>query len=88
MENKEIFAVMVVGQQSPSVAFNEYLEAENEAKRLVKKERKPAYVLKAVAFLEEQEVKVTMLDNENLKEFDGINELPKEFWGVDKKNLY
>lgn len=52
---------MVVGQQFPSVAFNEYLEAETEAKRLVKKERKPAYVLKAVAFLEEQEVKVTML---------------------------
>jgi hypothetical protein len=68
MENKEIYAVMVVGQQTPSVGFNEYFEAENEAKRLVKKERKPAYVLKAVAFLEEQEVKVTIFDDLSVEE--------------------
>jgi hypothetical protein len=68
MENKEIYAVMVVGQQTPSVAFNDYIEAENEAKRLVKKERKPAYVLKAVAFLEEQEVKVTIFDDLSVEE--------------------
>lgn len=61
-ENKELFAVMVVGSSTPSVLHEDYFQAQEEAVRLVKKERKPAYVLKAVAYLELSEVIIKRLD--------------------------
>lgn len=62
MKEKEIFAVMIIGNQTPSVTYDNCMDAQNEAVRLVKKERKPAYVLKAVAYVELSDVVITRFD--------------------------
>lgn len=62
MKEKEKYAVMVIGNQTPSVIYDDVMEAQNEAVRLVKKERKPAYVLKAVAYVELSDVVITRFD--------------------------
>jgi len=62
MKEKAIFAVMVIGNQTPSVTFDDYWEAEQEAMRLVRKERKPAYVMKVIAFIELSEVSIIRYD--------------------------
>lgn len=61
MGNKDYFAVMVEGMQTPSKVYSTYDEAEAEAKRLTLKERKTTYVLKAVAICALKEVEVTKL---------------------------
>jgi hypothetical protein len=53
---------MVIGKQTPSKTYEDYFEAQVEAMRLVREERKPAYVMKAIAFIELSEVIVTRLD--------------------------
>lgn len=63
MKKQEIFAVMVIGKTTPSVTYDNYEEAEIEAKRLAIKERPLiVYVLRVVAKLETSEVVVTRLD--------------------------
>jgi hypothetical protein len=62
MKKKEIFAIMVIGKQTPSKTYEDYFEAQVEAMRLVREERKPAYVMKAIAFIELSEVVITRLD--------------------------
>jgi len=62
MQKTEIFAVMVIGNQTPSVIYDNVMDAQNEAVRLVKKERKPAYVVKAIAYIELSDVVITRLD--------------------------
>jgi hypothetical protein len=62
MKKKEIFTVMVIGKQTPAKTYTDYFEAQDEAIRLVKEERKSAYVLKAVCLVELQEVILTRLD--------------------------
>jgi len=64
MKKKEIFTVMVIGKQTPAKTYNDYFEAQDEAIRLVKEERKSAYVLKAICLVELQEVVLTRLDIE------------------------
>jgi hypothetical protein len=54
-----IFAVMVEGKQTPSKIHRSFEEAEMEATRLAKLERKTVYILKAVAKVEMVDVKVT-----------------------------
>jgi hypothetical protein len=54
-----IFAVMVEGKQTPSKIHKSFEEAEMEATRLAKLERKTVYILKAVAKVEMVDVKVT-----------------------------
>ena len=53
------YAVMIIGKQTPSVTYNTYEEAEVEAKRLVMREQKPAYVLKSVAHIDNGQPIVT-----------------------------
>ena len=62
MEKKEIYAVMVIGQQTPSKVYDDYWEAENEATRLVKHTRRNAYVLKVVTSVELSEVVINRLE--------------------------
>ncbi len=62
MKKKEIFAVMVIGKQTPSKTYDDYFEAQVEAMRLVRDERKPAYVMKAISYIELSEVVITRLD--------------------------
>lgn len=62
MKEKEIFAVMIIGNQTPSVTYANHMDAQDEAVRLVKKERKPAYVLKAVAYVGLSDVVITRFD--------------------------
>jgi len=62
MKKQEIFAVMVIGKQTPAKTYEDYFEAQEEAKRLVREERKPAYVMKAISYIELGEVLVTRLD--------------------------
>jgi hypothetical protein len=62
MKKQDLFAIMVIGKQTPSKIYTDYFEAQEEAMRLVKQERQPAYVLKAVALVELQEVTITRLD--------------------------
>lgn len=57
----EIFAVMVEGKQTPSKTYPNYDEAEKEAARLATQERRTTYVLKAVAELKLNDVKITKL---------------------------
>jgi 5-formaminoimidazole-4-carboxamide-1-beta-D-ribofuranosyl 5'-monophosphate synthetase len=61
-KKNETFAVMVVGQQTPSKTYENYNEAEKEAIRLVNQTRKSAFVLKAVSLIELKEIEVTRLD--------------------------
>jgi hypothetical protein len=56
---EQIFAVMVEGKQTPSKIHRSFEEAEMEATRLAKLERKTVYILKAVAKVEMVDVKVT-----------------------------
>jgi hypothetical protein len=56
---EQIFAVMVEGKQTTSKIHRSFEEAEMEATRLAKLERKTVYILKAVAKVEMVDVKVT-----------------------------
>jgi len=60
MENK-IYAVMVEGKQTPSKSYDNYAEAETEAKRLATQERRTTYVMIAIARLDLNDVKITSL---------------------------
>lgn len=55
------YSVMVEGKQSPSKLYDNYQDAENEAKRLASQEKRTTYVLLAVAKLELNDVKITSL---------------------------
>jgi hypothetical protein len=59
MENKDLYAVMVIGQQTPSKVYENYWEAENEASRLARHTRKNVYVLKVVTLIELSDVVIT-----------------------------
>lgn len=61
---KKVFAVMVEGKQTPSMFHESYDEAQAEAERLAKKEKRTAFVLKAVTKLEVSEVKIIPLEQE------------------------
>jgi hypothetical protein len=56
-----IFAVMVEGKQTPSKIHSNFDEAQMEATRLAKLERKTVFILKAVAKVEMVDVKITHL---------------------------
>jgi hypothetical protein len=56
-----IFAVMVEGKQTPSKVHSNFDEAQMEATRLAKLERKTVFILKAVAKVEMVDVKITHL---------------------------
>jgi len=56
-----IFAVMVEGKQTPSKIQKSFEDAQSEATRLAKLERKTVYILKAVAKVEMLDVKITNL---------------------------
>jgi hypothetical protein len=58
---QEIFAVMVLGKQAPSVTHDSYESAEREAKRLCEQTKQTVYVLKAVTKIELKTVEVTDL---------------------------
>lgn len=66
--NQEIFAVIVFGKSAPMCFHDNYLDAENEAVRLCKKERIRTYVLKVVSTVELQEVIITRHDDTPLDE--------------------
>lgn len=53
------FAVMVEGKQTPSKLYSSSLEAEAEAIRLARQERKDVYILKIVGKAEMTDVKIT-----------------------------
>ena len=55
------YAVMVEGKSTPTKLYERYTDAEEEAKRLATHERKTTYVLKVIARLELNDVKITML---------------------------
>ncbi len=55
------YAVMLEGKQTPSKFYNDYNEAESEAKRLVSVEKKTAYVLLAITKLELNDVRITSI---------------------------
>ena len=61
MEEKQLFAVMVMGKQSPTVLHDTYSDAEREAKRLCEQTKQTVYVLKAVTKIELKTVEVTDL---------------------------
>lgn len=61
MENETLYAVMVTGKQTPTRLHTNYLDAENEAKRLALQTRETTYVLMAIAKLELNDVKITSL---------------------------
>lgn len=52
------FAVMVEGKQTPSKLYGNSLEAESEAIRLARQERKDVYILKVVGKAEVADVKI------------------------------
>ncbi len=59
MDSSNVFAVMVEGKQTPSKLYNSSLEAETEAIRLARQERKDVYILKIVGKAEMTDVKIT-----------------------------
>lgn len=59
MEQSNVFAVMVEGKQTPSKLYNSSLEAESEAIRLARQERRNVYILKIVGIAEMSDVKIT-----------------------------
>jgi hypothetical protein len=59
MEQSNMFAVMVEGKQTPSKLYGSSLEAESEAMRLARQERKDVYILKIVGKAEMTDVKIT-----------------------------
>jgi hypothetical protein len=61
MEEKQNFAVMVEGRQTPTRLYDNFSDAEREAIRLAQKERQTTYVLKAVAKYELNDIKKTEL---------------------------
>lgn len=61
---EKVYAVMVEGKQTPSRLHYSYDEAQAEAERLAKKEKRTAFVLKAVTKLEVSEVKIISLEQE------------------------
>lgn len=60
-ENK--FALMVVGKQNPSVLHETFKDAELEAIRLAKSERRDVYILKVVAKAELNDIKLTYYED-------------------------
>ena len=54
-ETPKVYAVMVEGQQQPSIIHKNYESAEQEAMRLAIKLNKTAYVMAAIAKIEIQE---------------------------------
>jgi hypothetical protein len=54
------YAVMVEGKQTPSKLYDTFHEAEQEARRLARSERRNTYILKAIGIVELSDVKVTM----------------------------
>ena len=58
---EKTYSVMVEGKQSPSKLYDNYQDAENEAKRLASQEKRTTYVLLAIAKLELNDVKITSL---------------------------
>ena len=54
------FALMVEGKQTPSKLYDTYDEAEQEARRLARSERRNTYILKVIALVELSDVKVTI----------------------------
>lgn len=62
MKTKNLFAVMVEDEKTPTKLHETYFDAEKEAIRLTKLMRKKSYVLKAVSLVELQEVSITRLD--------------------------
>lgn len=55
----EYFAVMLEGAQTPSVLHDSYEKAHSQAVELVSKTRKKGYILKAIAKVECNDVKIT-----------------------------
>ena len=56
-----IFAVMVEGKQTPSKVHSNLIEAQTEATRLARIEKKPVYVMRAIFKVELTDVKITPL---------------------------
>ena len=56
-----IFAVMVEGKQTPAKVHRSFDDAQTEAIRLTKLERKTVYIMKAVAKVEMIDIKITHL---------------------------
>lgn len=76
MKRKDVFAVMVIGSQTPSKVYEDYWEAENEAIRLVKHTKRNAFVLKVITSVELSEVVINRLEIQKDERFnDSTNEL-------------
>lgn len=61
MENT--YTVMVEGKQSPSKLYDDYQDAENEAKRLASQEKRTTFVLLIITKLELNDVKITKIQD-------------------------
>lgn len=61
METNDLYAVMVEGKQTPSVFYDNYEDAEAQAKRLASQEKRTTYVLLAMTKLELNDIKITPL---------------------------
>jgi hypothetical protein len=57
---EEKFALMVEGKQSPSKTHNSFDEAETEAIRLARQEKRDVYIFKLIAKAELADVKITI----------------------------
>jgi hypothetical protein len=70
MKKKDLYAVMVIGQQTPAKIYEDYWEAENEATRLVRHTRRNAYVLKVITSVELSEVTINRLEIQKDERFE------------------
>jgi hypothetical protein len=64
MSDKKQYVVMVEGRNAPSRIWNNYQQAEDEAKRLCIKEKLTAYVCEAITKIELNDVIVTKLNEQ------------------------
>lgn len=62
MESKK-YVVMIEGRNCPSRIWNDYQQAEDEAKRLCLKEKLPALVCEAITKVELNDVVITKLND-------------------------
>ena len=61
--NLKQYCILIIGKQYQTPVFDNYEDAEKEAKRIVCKEHLPAYVLKSVAIIEPGLPIITKIDN-------------------------